>query len=101
METCLNARSPPRNMRLWVKPHIYYTSKEVEKEWRDTLVTASLKLLATRIKYFMKVICTEKQTLDEIISQVTTELKLITKKPEKHKLKKIHTEKKVSRGFGT
>ena len=44
METCLNAKSPPRNMRLWVEPHIYH-SKEVEKEWRETLTTASLKLL--------------------------------------------------------
>ena len=33
METCLKEKNPPRNMRLWVEPHIYHSTKEVEKEW--------------------------------------------------------------------
>lgn len=39
METCLNAKNPPRNVRLWVEPHIYHSSKEVEEEWREMLTT--------------------------------------------------------------
>ena len=46
METCLQAKTPPRSMCLLVEPHIYHITKETEREWRDTLVTASLKLLA-------------------------------------------------------
>ena len=52
METCLNTKTPPRNMCLWVEPHIYHSSKEADREWRETLVTASLKLLATLIKHY-------------------------------------------------
>ena len=65
METYLKEKNPPRNMRLWVEPHIYHSTKEVEKEWRDTLTTSSLKLLATLIKHYTKTIEEEKQTLEE------------------------------------
>ena len=61
METFLHAKTPPKNMCLWVEPHIYRATKETEKEWKDTLVTASLKLLETPIKH-SKVIEEEKQT---------------------------------------
>lgn len=80
METCLNAKTPPRNMCLWVEPHIYHSSREVKKEWRDTLATASLKLLTTLIKHHTKVIEEEKQTLETTIFEVTTKLKHTTKK---------------------
>ena len=56
METCLHAKTPPRNMCLWVEPHIYHSTKEIEREWRDTLVIASLKLLGTLIKHYSKIV---------------------------------------------
>ena len=52
METCLNAKTPPRSMCLWVEPHIYHSTKEIENEWIDILTTASLKLLVTLIKHY-------------------------------------------------
>ena len=70
METCLNAKTPPKNMRLWVEPHIYHSSKEVEREWRETLTTASLKLLASLIKHYTKIIDEEKQTLEGTLKDV-------------------------------
>lgn len=72
METCLNAETPPRNMRVWVEPHIYHSSKEVEREWRETLTTASLKRLASLIKHYTKIIDEEKQTLEGTLKDVTT-----------------------------
>lgn len=32
MEMCLRTKCPPRNMRLWVEPHIYHTTKEADGE---------------------------------------------------------------------
>ena len=88
METCLNAKSPPRNMRLWVEPHIYHSSKEVEKEWRETLTTASLKLLSTLIKHYTRVITTEKNSPRRHInrSRLQTE-----KNWKQRKQRKTHT----------
>ena len=80
METCLHAKTPPRNMCLWVEPHIYHTSKETEKEWKDTLITASLKLLGTLVKHYSKIIEEEKDKLKTTIDTVTTYLKNITDK---------------------
>ena len=61
-------------MRLWVEPHIYHSSKEVE-EWRETPTTASLKLLASLIKHYTKIIDEEKQTLEGTLTDVTTKIK--------------------------
>ena len=83
METCLNAKNPPRNMRLWVEPHIYHSSKEVEKEWKETLTTASLKLLASLIKHYTKIIDEQKQTLEGTLTDVTTKIKHTKNKKER------------------
>ena len=80
METCLNARTPPKSMCLWVEPHIYHATREVEKEWKDTLITASLKLLGTLIKHYTKAIEEEKHTLETTIRDVTTHLTQIRDK---------------------
>ena len=83
MEVCLSAKTPPKSMRLWVEPHIYHTTVEVEKEWRDTLVSASLKLLATLIKHYTKVINDEKRKLEETLNEVTTQLKHTANKEQR------------------
>ena len=83
METCLNAKTPPKNMRLWVEPHIYHSSKEVEREWRETLTTAFLKLLASLIKHYTKIIDEEKQTLEGTLKDVTTKIKHTKNKEER------------------
>ena len=70
-------------MRLWVEPHIYHSTKEVEKEWRDTLTTASLKLLASLIRHYTKAIEEEKRTLEETLKEVTTKIKRTTNKEER------------------
>lgn len=80
METCLDAKSPPRNMRLWVEPH---PTKEVAKEWRDTLTTASLKLLASLIRHYTKIIEEEKRTFEKTLNKVTTKIKRTTNKEER------------------
>ena len=74
-------------MCLWVEPHIYHSTKELEQEWRDTLVTASLKLLRTLIKH-SKVIEEEKHRFETL--EVTTHLKHISDKTEmlKHRIGK-------------
>ena len=82
METCLSAKSPPRNMCLWVEPHIYHSTREVEYEWRDTLVNSSLKLLGILIKHYAKIIQEEQQALEVIMDEVTTYLKQISNKLE-------------------
>ena len=92
METCLKEKNPPRNMRLWVEPHIYHSTKEVEKEWRDTLTTSSLKLLATLIKHYTKIIEEEKQTLEETLKEVPTKIKETTNKEERDTYAKIWKE---------
>ena len=69
METCLQAKTPPRSMCLWVEPHIYHITKETEREWRDTLVTA---LLATLIKHYSKVIEEETRALETTLREITT-----------------------------
>ena len=83
METCLHAKTPPRTMCLWVEPHIYHSTKDIEREWRDTLVTASLKLLGTLIKHYSKIINEEKQKLESTLNEVTTYLKSIKDKPSR------------------
>ena len=65
METCLMRNSPPKNMSLWVQPHIYHSDLEVEKQWRDTL-QASLNLTTTLIKHYKKVIKNEQDELEKI-----------------------------------
>ena len=37
METCLMRNTPPKNMSLWVKPHIYHTDQYIEEKWKDIL----------------------------------------------------------------
>ena len=58
-------------------------TREVEHEWRDTLVKASLKLLATLIKHYTKVVDEVKQMLEQTISEVTDYLKQIADKQTK------------------
>ena len=79
-------------MRLWVEPHIYHSTREVEREWRDTLTTASLKLLATLIKHYTKVIEEEKQALEETLKEVTTKIKETTNKEERDTYAKLWRE---------
>ena len=81
MEICLREKKPPRNMRLWVEPHIYHSTKGVEREWRDTLITASLKLLATLIKHYNNCIIKEKETITMIITETSNKLKQTTDTP--------------------
>ena len=69
MESCLHAKTPPRNMYLWVQPDIYHATKETEKKCRDTLVIVSLKLLATLIKHYSKIIEEEKHKLDSTLEE--------------------------------
>ena len=64
METCMNAKIPPRNVTVGPAPHLYYSIKEVEKEWRDTLAT----ILTSLIKHYTKIIEEEKQALEEILN---------------------------------
>ena len=68
-------------MRLWVEPHIYHSTKDVEREWRDTLITASLKLLATLIKHYNNCIIKEKETITMIITETSNKLKQTTDTP--------------------
>lgn len=61
-----------------------FSSTEVEKAWRETLITASLKLLASLIKHYTKIIDEEKQTLEGTLTDVTTKLKHTKSKEERH-----------------
>lgn len=92
METCLHA---PRNMCLWVEPHIYYTTKEAEREWRDTLVTASLKLLGNLVKHYSKLITEEKHILESTLEEITIHLKGISDKPTRDAETQIWKELKI------
>ena len=47
MEACLTRNTAPRNMALWVQPHIYHSNPQIERQWRDTLHRASLDLTRT------------------------------------------------------
>ena len=83
METCLHAKTPPKNMCLWVEPHIYRATKETEKEWKDTLVTVSLKLLETPIKH-SKVIEEEKHKLESTLEEIIIHLRRIQDKSTRY-----------------
>ena len=70
--------------------------------------TASLKLLATLIKHYTKVIEEEKQTLEVTLKEVTTKIKETTNKEERDTYAKIWKElrqnaqdkaKKISEGL--
>ena len=63
----LKRKNPPINMWLWVESHIYHSTREVDREWRDTLID-SLKTLATLIKHYTKIIEEEKQALEETLN---------------------------------
>lgn len=71
METCFMRNSPPKNMSLWVQPHIYHSNEKIEKQWKDTLHTASLDLTSALIQHYTHVIQTEQQTLEEIKQEIT------------------------------
>ena len=71
METCLSHNTPPRNMALWIQPHIYHSNWKVEREWRDVLYRASLDLTNTLIKHYGQVIASERKTLDDIKQEIT------------------------------
>ena len=74
METCLMRNSPPRNMSLWVQPHIYHTNLDIEKQWKDALHQASLNLTTTLIQHYTKVIKNEQETLEKIKQESTAYL---------------------------
>ena len=71
METYFMRNSPPKNMSLWVQPHIYHLNEKIEKQWKDTLHTASLDLTSALIQHYTRVIQTEQQTLEEIKQEIT------------------------------
>ena len=71
METCLMQNSPPRNMSLWVQPHIYHSNPDVEKQWKDTLHQASLNLTTTLVQHYTRVIKAEQETLEKIKQEMT------------------------------
>ena len=71
METCLLRNSSPRNMSLWVQPHIYHSNPDVEKQWKDTLHQASLNLTTTLVQHYTRVIKAEQETLEKIKQDMT------------------------------
>ena len=77
METYLSCNTPPRNMALWIQPHIYHSNREVEKECRDILYQASLDLTNALVKHYSQVITSERKTLDEIKQEIMDYLKSI------------------------
>ena len=74
METCLMRNSPPKNMSLWVQPHIYHSNSQVEKQWKDTLHQASLNLTSTLINHYAKIIKNEQENLENIKREISTYL---------------------------
>ena len=78
MEICLMRNSPPKNMSLWVQPHIYHSDPEVERQWRDTLHQASLNLTTTLIEHYKKVIKNEQDELEKIKIEIANYLKHLT-----------------------
>ena len=78
METCLMRNAPPRNMAVWVQPHIYHSNPQIEKQWRETLNEASLSLTNLLIKHYSKIIQTEQETIEEIKTEITDHLKHTT-----------------------
>lgn len=78
METCLMRNSPPKNMSLWVQPHIYHSDPEVEKQYGDTLHQASLNLTMTLINHYKKAIKNEQDALEKIKKEITDYLKHLT-----------------------
>ena len=62
-------------MAVWVRPHIYHSNQEVEKQWRDILHRASLDLTTTLIKHYSQIIASERKTLDDIKQEITKHLK--------------------------
>ena len=62
--------SPPRNVSLWVQPHIYHSNPDVEKQWKDTLHQASLNLTGM-VQHYAKVIKQEQETLEKIKQEMT------------------------------
>ena len=71
METCLMRNSPPRNMSLWVQPHIYHSNPDVERQWKDTLHQASLNLTTTLVQHYASVIKAKQETLEKIKQEMT------------------------------
>ena len=92
METCLARNQPPRNMSLWVQPHIYHSNQEVEKLWKDTLSEASRNLTLILIKHYASLIKTEQETLETIRREVTQYLT-----QSDNKQKEIETWKQISK----
>ena len=68
----------PKNMSLWVQPHIYNSNPKVEKQWKDTLHQALLNLTTTLIDHYKAVIRAEQDTLEEIKKETTEYLKYLS-----------------------
>ena len=84
METFLNAKIHRATCDCGLSPRvIIHSSKEVEKEWRETLTTAFLKLLVSLIKRYTKIIGEGKQTLDGILIDVPRKIEHTKKKKRK------------------
>ena len=75
METCMARHQPPKNMSLWVQPHIYHSNAQVEKHWRDTLHEAGLNLTSILIKHYASVIKAEQETIETIRKEVIDYIK--------------------------
>ena len=89
METCLKNKNPPKSMSLWCKPHIYHSNSDVEREWKDTLQTASLKLVSILVRHHTRIIRKEKQTMQEAMLKVNTIIQAVTESETKQLL--LHT----------
>ena len=88
METCLVRNSPPRNISLWVQPHIYHSNPDVEKQWKDTLHQASLDLTTTLIQHYTRVIKAEQETLEKIKQEMTEYLTQLNGTTREEEIKK-------------
>ena len=89
METCLMRNSPPRNMSLWVQPHIYHSNPDVEKQWKDTLHQASLNLTTTLVQHYASVIKAEQETLEKIKQEMTEYLTKLNGTTREEEIKKM------------
>ena len=80
---------PPRNMSLWVQPHIYHSNPDVEKQWKDTLHQTSLNLTTTLVQHYAKMINEEQETLEKIKQEMTEYLTKLNGTTREEEIKKM------------
>lgn len=88
METCLSRNSPPKQINLWIQPHVYHLNHVVEKQWRDVLHRASLDLTRTSIQHYNQVIQQERKSLEEIKQESIDHLTQIMERRDKEQTMK-------------